>query len=50
MRHRTYSKTVRRGDRGFGLAVFAILLWFTLWLSLVIGAIIVGVHFILKFW
>lgn len=50
MRKRSYSKTYRPGDRGFGLAFAAIILWFTFWLSLVIGVVVVGIHFILKYW
>jgi len=39
-----------RGQRGFGLAVGLVFLWFAVWLSLFIGAIVVALHFILKYW
>lgn len=47
---RTYSKTWNQGDRGFGLAVAGILLWFALILAVNVAIICVAIHFILKYW
>ena len=50
MRKRTYSKTIRRGERGFNFAVLAIVLWFALWVMMVGAVFFVAGHFIIKYW
>jgi len=57
MRRRTYSntpfaldKTIRRIERRASFTAIAVFLWFALWLTIVVGAIYVAIHFILKYW
>jgi len=40
----------RRSSAGEKIAVFVFFLWFLFWLALVVTAVVVALHFILKYW